>query len=140
MVGNVSFSTIKRSLDMGYQRRKSSRILEQAEIRAAGLTAIDPNLDFGNGRSLQLLKEQIDELQDWINTYNTELTNLDNTRSTIKAREKKLRELNANMLVLVALQYGKDSPEYAMAGGVRTSDRGRRSRSRTEVEMTAEAS
>lgn len=128
---------------MGYQRRKSSRILEQAEIRAAGLSAIDPKIDFGSDRSLQMLNAQIDQLQGRINDYNTALTTVDNIRSDIKAREKALRELSANMLIAVAFQYGKESPEYEMAGGVRPSDRARRSgysRMSTGEGMAAQAS
>ena len=112
---------------MGYQRRKSNRILEQAEVRSAGLAAIDPSIDFGDDRSLQNLNEQIDQLQDRINDYNTALTTVDNIRSDIKERERTLRELSAKMLMSVALRYGKESPEYDMAGGVRPSDRIRRS-------------
>jgi hypothetical protein len=100
--------------------------LEQAEVRAALLAAIDPNLDFGGLRSLKNLNQQIDQLQDKINAYNTALTAIDSLRSEIKEREKKLSDLSSLMLLGVAFQYGKDSQEYQMAGGVRSSDRSRR--------------
>ena len=125
---------------MGYQRRKSTRTLEQAEIRAAGLAAIDPEIDFGDDRSLQNLNSQINELQERINAYNMALTTVDNIRNDIKAREKALGELSEKMLIGVAFQYGKDSTEYQMAGGVRKSDRIRRSSAaRIKVEENVEA-
>ena len=112
---------------MGYRKRKSSRTLEQAEIRAAGLAAIDPKMDFGSDRSLSNLQAQINQLQGKINAYNTALTTVDNLRSDIKDCEKTLADLSDRMLIGVAFQYGKDSAEYEMAGGVRKQERIRRS-------------
>jgi hypothetical protein len=111
---------------MSFQKRKSTRILEQAEVRAASLSAIDRNLDFGNNRSLSELKAQIDQLQASINDYNTALSTLGSLRSKIKDQEKALSSLSSDMLLGVAFRYGKDSFEYQMAGGVRKSDRSRR--------------
>jgi hypothetical protein len=112
---------------MGYRKRKSTRVLEQAEVRAAGLAAIDSSIDFGGDRSLNNLNDQINQLQEKINAYNTALTAVDTLRSEIKEREKSLGDLSEQMLIGVAFQYGKDSPEYQMAGGVRKSERIRRS-------------
>ena len=111
---------------MSFQKRKSNQTLEQAEMRAASLKAIDSNLDFGDNRSIKTLDKQIDELQDSINTYNTAVANLGNLRSQIKAKKKELRNLTTQMLLGVAFTYGKDSLEYEMAGGVRKSERSRR--------------
>lgn len=95
-------------------------------MRAASLKAIDPNIDFGDNRSVKTLDKQIDELQNSINTYNTAIANLGNLRSQIKEQEKELRNLTTQMLLGVAFTYGKDSFEYEMAGGVRKSERSRR--------------
>ncbi|ASC70730.1 hypothetical protein XM38_016750 [Halomicronema hongdechloris C2206] len=40
-------------------------------------------------------------------------------------KEKQLNALSERMLLAVAVQYGKDSYEYEMAGGTRTSERKR---------------
>jgi TolA-binding protein len=129
---------------MSFQKRKSNQILEQAEMRAASLKAIDPNLDFGNNRSITKLDKQIEDLQDSINLYNTAITNLGNLRSQIKEQEKELRNLTTQMLLGVAFTYGKDSFEYEMAGGVRKSERSRRISAgltrRTEAEAEVEVS
>lgn len=112
---------------MVYRKRKSTRILEQAEVRAAGLAAIDPTMDFGSDRSLNNLNTQISQLQAKINVYNTALTAIDSLRSQIQEQEKALSALSAQMLLGVAFEYGDDSTEYQMAGGVRKRDRVRRS-------------
>ncbi|MBD1917718.1 MULTISPECIES: hypothetical protein [Cyanophyceae] len=112
---------------MVYRKRKSTRILEQAEVRAAGLEAIDPAMDFGGERSLSNLNAQISQLQAKINVYNTALTAIDSLRSQIQDQEKALGALSAQMLLGVAFEYGNDSTEYQMAGGVRKRDRVRRS-------------
>lgn len=138
IAGHIESNTFRVTFIMAYRRRKSTRILEQAEIRAAGLAAINPKLDFGSDRSLNNLQDQIDQLQAKINTYNTALTTVDTLRSEIKAREKALGDLSDRMLIGVAFEYGKDSPEYEMAGGVRKSERVRRSSvARMRVEDTA---
>ena len=127
---------------MVYQKRKTSRTLEQAELRASGLTAIAPDIDFGDNRSLEELNQQIDHLRDKLSTYNTALTNVDTLRSEIKEQEKSLGNLSAQMLLGVAFKYGKDSAEYQMAGGVRKRDRIRRStvaRIKAEDEPAVEA-
>ncbi|MBW4461300.1 MAG: hypothetical protein KME47_13830 [Nodosilinea sp. WJT8-NPBG4] len=112
---------------MGYRKLKSTRNLEQAKVRAAEIAAIDQAMDFGGERSLRNFNEQISELQAKINAYNTALTTIDSLRSQIKDDEKALSDLSAQMLLGVAFKYGNDSAEYQMAGGVRKSERVRRS-------------
>ncbi|MCG8365810.1 MAG: hypothetical protein MJA27_21065 [Pseudanabaenales cyanobacterium] len=112
---------------MVYQKRKTSRTLAQAELRASGLTAIAPDIDFGGNRSLGILNQKIDLLRDKLNAYNTALTNVDTLRSEIKDLERSLGNLTEQMLIGVAFRFGKDSAEYQMAGGVRKRDRIRRS-------------
>lgn len=125
---------------MGFQKRKSTRILEQAEVRAASMAAINPNLDLGDNRSLEEFNGQIEKLQAQINAYNTAVTALETIRSDIKEREKTLREFSAQMLLGVAFKYGRDSLEYQLAGGVRQSERSRRSNAtRTKEEEAPEA-
>ncbi|MDZ8107506.1 MAG: hypothetical protein RM338_18060 [Nostoc sp. DedQUE12a] len=110
------------------RKRQVSRVLEKAELRAAGLKEIDPNLDFGNGCSLKNLTELIEKLRSKMDEYNKLLELIDAMRIQIKESEKKLNQMSQRMLLGVAVKYGKDSCEYMMAGGVRTSDRIRKSR------------
>ncbi|MFN6562930.1 MAG: hypothetical protein RMY28_024495 [Nostoc sp. ChiSLP01] len=124
------------------RKRQVSRVLEKAELRAAGLKEIDPNLDFGNGYSLKNLTELIEKLRSKIDEYNKLLELIDAMAIQIKESEKKLNEMSQRMLLGVAAKYGKDSCEYMMAGGVRTSDRIRKSRKtrrRNALKKLAEA-
>lgn len=107
--------------------KRSSRILEKAQKRACGMQAIDPNLNFGNSNSLQNMLQQIEELRTKLNAHNTALAVVDASRTDIAKLEKSLSILCENMLMSVAGKYGKDSNEYVQAGGVRKSDRIRKS-------------
>lgn len=109
------------------RQKRTSRRLENTELRAAGLKAIDPDLDFGDSRSLSNLTAMIEQLRTKIDAYNTALSVIDSSRTEIALLEKAMGELSDQMLIGVAFRYGKDSREYEMAGGVRKSERIRRS-------------
>jgi HAMP domain-containing protein len=109
------------------RQKRTSRKLENAELRAAGLRAIDPKLDFGNSRSLSNLTAMIEQLRTKLDAYNTALSIIDSSRTEIALLEKAMGELSDQLLIGVAFRYGKDSGEYEMAGGVRKSERIRRS-------------
>ncbi|MBD2441595.1 hypothetical protein [Nostoc sp. FACHB-110] len=109
------------------QKRRTSRIVEKAELRVSGLKAIDPNMDFGDNRNLQNMIQLIEQYRAKLNAYNTALVAIDSTKLEMEKLEKLLGELNDKMLIGVAFKYGKDSVEYEMAGGVRKSERVRRS-------------
>lgn len=109
------------------RKRRTSRIVEKAELRVSGLKAIDPNMDFGDNRNLQNMIQLIEQYRAKLNAYNTALIVSDSTKLEMEQLEKSLGELNDKMLIAVAFKYGKDSAEYEMAGGVRKSERVRRS-------------
>jgi len=107
--------------------KRTSRVLAKAQLRASGLKAIDPNIDFGDNNSLQNMLQQIEQLSTKLDTHNTALAVIDASRTDIEQLEKNLGSLSEKMLLAVAVKYGKDSQEYVMAGGVRKSDRIRKS-------------
>lgn len=109
------------------RKKRTSRMLEKAELRSAGLKAIDPTIDFGDARTMTNLTTQIERLRTKIDSYNTALTIIDSSKTEIDALEKNLGDLADQMLIGVAFKYGKNSREYEMAGGVRKSERIRRS-------------
>lgn len=110
------------------RKKRTSRFLEKAELRTAGLKAIDPSIDFGDARNLQNMTQLIEQLRTKIDAYNTALSVIDSSKTEIVQLEKNLSELSERMLIGIAFKYGKDSREYEMAGGVRKSERIRRSR------------
>jgi hypothetical protein len=109
------------------RQKRTYRILEKAELRTAGLKAVDPSMDFGDTRNLQNLTQIVEQLRTKIDAYNTALSVIDSDKTEMDQLEKTLGDLCDKMLTGVAFKYGKDSREYEMAGGVRKSERIRRS-------------
>jgi len=109
------------------RKKRTSRVLEKAELRTSGLKAIDPTMDFGESRNLQNMTQLIEQYRTKIDNYNIALAVIDSSKTEMKELEKKLGELSEKMLIGVSFKYGKDSVEYEMAGGVRKSERIRKS-------------
>ncbi|MDF5739482.1 MULTISPECIES: hypothetical protein [unclassified Nostoc] len=111
------------------RQKRTSRVLEKAQLRSSGLKSIVPNIKYDEDYSLEKLIELTDQLRIKIDVYNTALSVVDSTKTEIEEMEKNLSQLSEKMLMVVAIKYGKDSREYEMAGGVRNSDRARKIRS-----------
>ncbi|MFK0733326.1 MAG: hypothetical protein ACFKPT_11700 [Gloeotrichia echinulata GP01] len=109
------------------RQKRTSQILEKAQLRTAGLKAINPNMDFGDTCNLNNMTELMEQLRTKIENYNTALAVIDASRTEIAELEKSLASISERLLLGVAFKYGKDSSEYEMAGGVRKSDRLRKS-------------
>ncbi|QLE58233.1 hypothetical protein [Nostoc sp. TCL26-01] len=110
------------------RKKRSSRILEKAEFRVAGLKAIDPNLNFDNTCNLQKLTQLIDQFHNMLDDYNAAIAMIDSSKKKLDEMEKNLSQVSDKMLVGVGFKYGKNSSEYELAGGVRDSERIRKSR------------
>ncbi|MDM9583715.1 hypothetical protein [Nostoc sp. GT001] len=120
--------------------KRTSRILEKAQLRSAGLKSIVPSIKFDENSSLEKLIESIEQLHNKLDVYNTALSMVDSSRTEIEEMEKNLSQLSEKMLMVVAIKYGKDSREYEMAGGVRNSDRIRKIRSSRLKNVAEQAS
>ena len=108
--------------------KRTSMEVTNATTRAAALTSIDANLDLGGGLTLTVYQKAIADTQAALASYNKALSLTDEALSTLRAAEKKLADLSDRMLSGVAAKWGRDSSEYAKAGGTRKSDRKRRTR------------
>jgi uncharacterized protein YoxC len=108
--------------------KRSSRTLQKAEKREAGLQSISPTLDLGNQLTLAKYADLIQSLRSQIATYNSDLSSLDDLSRQIKDAEQQMRNLSEQMLLGVAAKYGKDSGEYGKAGGVLKSEHRRPAR------------
>lgn len=106
---------------MAFQRKSSKHIVD-AQERAANLKAVDPDLDLGNGLTLAAFNAEIAAAQNLLDTYNAKLAKADAAGNDFRAGEKNLRALSSRMLAGVGVKYGKDSNEYEMAGGTRSSE------------------
>ncbi len=119
------------------RQKKTSRVLEKAQLRFFGLKSIVPEIKFDEDYNLNKLMESIEQLRNKIGVYNIALSLVDSSKDEIDEMEKNLGQLCEKMLMVVAIKYGKDSREYEMAGGVRNSDRVKKIRA-TRLKSAAE--
>lgn len=110
------------------RQKRTSRVLEKAQLRFSGLKSIVPNIKFDEDYNLEKMIMSIEQLRKKIEVYNTALSVVDYSITEIEEMEQDLRQFCEKMLMIVAIKYGKDSREYEMAGGVRNSDRARKIR------------
>jgi hypothetical protein len=109
------------------RKKQASAALTKAETRLAGLKAINPAIDFGNNRNIAQLDHLATQVRTKLNAYNDALALIESSKNELVDLEKQLNSLADQMLLGVAFEYGRDSHEYALAGGVRMSDRVRKS-------------
>ncbi|ESA36498.1 hypothetical protein N836_01060 [Leptolyngbya sp. Heron Island J] len=111
--------------------KRSSRTLDKAQRRLAGMLSINTKLELSNGLTVQTYGNNIDDLRQKISAYNTALSNLDALHNQMLEAERELAAYSEQMLLGLAVKFGKDSDEYEMAGGVKKSDRKRPNRRTT---------
>ena len=108
--------------------KRSSDIIDKASGRLAGLKSINPNLDLGKGITTDAFHAIIETARQKVDAYNTTLSRLDADRNAMIEAEKAVSTFSEKTLIGVAFEYGKDSPEYGMAGGICKSQRKRSTR------------
>ncbi|MBD2109834.1 hypothetical protein [Nodosilinea sp. FACHB-13] len=111
-------------------------ILEKAELRATSMVSIEPELDLGNGRTLEMYWEAINAMRAKQQKYNALLSNVNSLYNELLAEERTLGEMSEHMLSGVKVKFSRNSHEYEMAGGERRSDRKRAQRKTVAVPST----
>jgi hypothetical protein len=111
---------------MARPKKVNSKVLEKATLRSAGLYTIGSALDFGSGLTIEAYNQLIQEMRSKMASYNIALSQVDQTQAEIAELERTLGDFSDRMLTGVATQFGKNSPEYTMAGGVPKSERTKR--------------
>ena len=104
------------------RKKKTSQVIEKAELRADSLKSIDAALSLTGDLNLAAYEAKIEDVKKSLSAYNTKLSELDGQLNAFLAKEKELRDLSTRMLAAVGAVYGKDSSEYEQAGGTRTSE------------------
>lgn len=104
--------------------KRTSRVLEKANVRAAGLRSIGQE-DFGGGLTTVSYEAAVAETRQKLEEYNEALSLVDERANILSDSEKKLQDLNERVLAGVAAKYGKNSNQYEKVGGVRKDDRKR---------------
>jgi hypothetical protein len=107
------------------RQKKTSKIVESASVRLAGIKSINQDLDLGNGVTAQSYNELIEETKKLLEEYNTALSVVDEKLNLYQVKEKELKDLHERVLISVAAKYGKNSNEYEKAGGKKKSERKR---------------
>lgn len=108
---------------MARVRRTTSSAITDGEQKIAGMKAIDPALDLGNGVTVAGGEALLDDARQLLEDYNASLAISDGLLNAFEAKEKELQNFNTKILPAGGLKYGKDSAEYEKLGGVRASDR-----------------
>lgn len=107
------------------RKKKELRSLSKALVRLAGLKSINNTLDMGNGISVVAYQALIKDGQEKLEKYNQFLSTLDGMSNELDALDKEINDYSGRVLAAVGAIYGKDSNEYEMAGGTRTSEKKR---------------
>lgn len=103
--------------------KKTSKTVEDARGRLAGLKAIDANLDLGNGITLKGYEKRIGDTDASLETYNTTLSLVDEQKNVFETNENDLKDYHERILLGVGSKFGKNSVEYEKAGGTKKSER-----------------
>jgi hypothetical protein len=105
--------------------KKNSRVVDKAESRLAALKAVSASLDLGNGLTVEVYEQMIQDARQKLEAYNTSLAIVNDANIAFDEVEAQLAEWSERMLIAVAYKFGKNSNEYATAGGTRRKDRKR---------------
>lgn len=107
---------------MAYKKKSSSHY-NKAITRLAALKSIDAKMDLGNGLTVIIYETAVNALRSSIDSYNTQLSQVDELKNLVGATEFTLKDLSERMLAGVASKFGKNSDEYEKAGGKKKSER-----------------
>ena len=103
------------------RRKRSSKVLEKADRRIARLRSITPDLNVGNGLTVDTYNNLITDMRDKLAAYNTVLSTVDKAYNDILTPEQNSGDYSEYMLIGVATKFGKSIDRYDLAGGVEKS-------------------
>ena len=104
-------------------RRRKSKTLDDADMRANNITSIDDNLDLGNGVTLAEFKKLIADARDTLDDYNQTLALADTKANNVTTLEKGVRQYSVRIFSGVKSKFGPNSNQYEQAGGTREDER-----------------
>ncbi len=108
---------------MAFKKRVSPHLVK-AEERVKKMAVVNAKLEVG-GLTLENYESTVAGARSLLDQYNALLTQADMLSDQFDAAEATVKDWNERMLAGVGVKYGKDSPEYEAAGGVRKSERKR---------------
>ena len=120
-------------------RQRTIEILNTADNRALALRPIAHKLDISKSLSLDAYVAKSNALRAKLAAYNNLHAQIDSLRTELDDLGEELADFSSRLLKAIQAQFGTDSEEYAIAGGVRTRDRRRATRRDNEGEEVASA-
>lgn len=111
---------------MARRRKQATPEIKELRQKIAGMKAIDPAFDAGNGVTLVAAEALLAGGEDKLEDYNQAIATADDKDNIFGAANKDIRGFNRKVLPAAGLKYGTDSSEYEQLGGVRDSDRKKR--------------
>jgi hypothetical protein len=107
------------------RRKRSSPILDNAQIRLAGVKSIRDKEQLGPRLSVDAYEQRIIAFAAKLSEYNGMLAGLDQMLNDLQRDERELQSESVRMLAGIGAHFGPDSSEYEQAGGTRKSERKR---------------
>lgn len=107
------------------RKKKVSQILAKMQQRAKNVASFDAKFDGGGGVNVHSMNQQNARLEAAVAELNGLLPLAIAVQAKIKDEERKTADLGERLLSAVGVRFGKDSQEYAQAGGIRKRDRRR---------------
>jgi hypothetical protein len=115
---------------MGYRERKPGVVVDGAKVRLDGMKTIDTNLgatvNYGSPTDKITQAEMTDlisKVEDMISDYNQTLEKASDELNDLVDAEKKLKKMSLRVLKGAVAQFGDDSSQVEVLGGVRVSER-----------------
>jgi hypothetical protein len=101
------------------ETKVTSKILEQAMLRAATFESIEPKIDFGDGMTVSEFTALTQSTQFALREYNAAVEVINKNAQSIQDMEKRLAEMGDRMVMGVACKHGTQSQEYRMLEKIR---------------------
>lgn len=111
---------------MARRRKGETAEMRDAIQKIAGMKSIEARLDLGNNVGVENSEGDLATVRTALENYNQSLAVSDGLLNVFNAANKNLGKSNKKILPAVGLKYGTDSDEYEKAGGVRESERKKR--------------
>ena len=105
------------------RRKRTSPILDAARHRLAGLKQINPKPNFGSALTVEAYEAAVNGYGAEEDSYNGDIAALDDRTNQLDELEQTLSDFNQRVLAAVKAQYGPDSSEVELVGGIRRRDR-----------------
>jgi hypothetical protein len=104
--------------------KTQSEALKKGEERVQAMERHNIELDLNNGVSRAAYATKVQDLRTKLEIYNAKIAEINQIKQEIAESESELNDFSENILMGVAVVYGKQSKQYEDLGGTRKSKGG----------------